>query len=70
MLITINQDNPMLDPRYRGQNFVWRRTPLWDQATFSDWLQWLTFHQVAQQSETVILWTRSDLFIDSTAPKP
>jgi hypothetical protein len=70
MVITVNQDNPTLAAAYRGQSFVWRRTPLWDQTGFGDWLHWLPFHQISQQSEKIILWVRSDLFIDSTAPKP
>lgn len=70
MVITANQDNPVLAAAYRGQSFVWQRQPAWNQTGFGDWLQWLPFHQVAEQSESVILWVRSDLFIDSTAPKP
>ncbi len=70
MVITVNQENPTLAASYRGQAFVWRRTPLWGQTGLGDWLQWLPFHQVAEQSETIILWVRTDLFIDSTAPKP
>jgi hypothetical protein len=70
MVITVSEDNPTLDVSYRGQSFVWRRTPLWAQTGFGDWLQWLPFHQISQQSETIILWVRSDLFIDSSAPKP
>ena len=70
MVITLNQDNPALAAAYRGQSLVWRRTPLWAQTGLGDWLHWLPFHQISQQSETIILWVRSDLFIDSTAPKP
>jgi hypothetical protein len=70
IVVSVNQDNPALAAGYRGQSFVWRRKPLWNQATFSDWLRWLPFHQMAQDSEIVILWVRGDLFIDATAPKP
>jgi hypothetical protein len=70
ILITLNQDNAALDVAYRGQSFVWRRTPTWAETAFGDWLHWLPFHQISQQSETIILWVRSDLFLDSTAPKP
>jgi hypothetical protein len=65
MIITTDQDNPNLDAGYRGQSLVWRRTPLWDQAQPDDWLHWLSFHQFPQQSEMVILWVRSDLFLDA-----
>jgi hypothetical protein len=70
LIITPNQDDPTLDQRYRGQGFVWRRQPMWDQTGLGDWLHWLAFHQAPQESETIILWARTDLFLDSTAPRP
>jgi hypothetical protein len=70
MVITIDQDNPTLAAGYRGQRLTWRRTPLWRQTAFRDWLSWLTFHQIPQDSEKLILWVRSDLFLDSTTPRP
>jgi hypothetical protein len=70
MVITVDQENPRLDAAYRGQSFVWRRTPLWSESSLSDWLHWLPFHQISQESERVILWVRSDLFLDSNTPRP
>jgi len=70
IVITTDQDNPSLDAGYRGQSFVWRQEPLWQNAAFGDWLRWLAFHQMPSNSEMIILWVRSDLFIDSTAPRP
>jgi hypothetical protein len=69
MVLTVSQDDPVLAARFRGQSFVWRRTTLWEQTGFADWLDWLSFHQAPQQSETVILWVRNDLFLDAE-PQP
>ena len=69
MVVAVNRDDPVLAARYRGQSFVWRRTPLWEQTGFGNWLEWATFHQLPQQSETIILWVRSDLFLDAK-PEP
>lgn len=68
IVITTNQNNPALAAGYRGQSFMWRQEPSWNQARFADWLRWLAFHQIPQNPEAIILWVRSDLFIDSTAP--
>jgi hypothetical protein len=70
MVITADQDNPSLAAGYRGQSLVWRSTPLWGQSALSDWLAWLPFHQIPQDTEKVILWVRSDLFLNSPAPRP
>ena len=70
IVITPDQNNPALVAHYRGQNFVWRQNPMWDQTGLPDWIRWLGFHQVLQNPQKVIVWVRSDLFIDSAAPKP
>ncbi len=70
IVITTDQADPSLAAGYRGQSFVWRQTPLWGQAHFSDLINWTSFHQIPVSKETIIVWVRSDLFIDSTAPKP
>jgi hypothetical protein len=70
IVITTDKADPALAAGYRGQSFVWRQTPLWDQAHLSDLINWTTFHQIPISNETIIVWVRSDLFIDSTAPKP
>ena len=33
-------------------------------------IDWMTFHQIPVNNETIIVWVRSDLFIDSNIPKP
>ncbi len=70
IVITTEKINPALAAGYRGQSFVWNQTPLWSQAQFSDLLNWATYHQIPQNSEKLIVWVRSDLFLDSAPPKP
>ena len=70
IVITTDTVDPSLAAGYRGQSFVWRQTPLWGQAPFSDLINWTTFHQIPVSNETIIVWVRSDLFIDSTTPRP
>jgi hypothetical protein len=70
IVITTDQNNPTLAAGYRGQSFSWREQTLWDNQPFSSWLHWIAFRDLPQNQETVIVWVRSDLFIDSTAPKP
>ena len=64
-VITPLQDNPALSSAYRGQDFTWRRTPLWDVAAPQDWIRWTSLREMTQSGETIILWVRDDLFLDS-----
>jgi len=70
IIITTDQNNPALSAGYRGQSFVWRETPQWNLAHFSDLVSWISFHQIPVSEENIIVWVRTDLFIDSPAPKP
>lgn len=70
IVISANQANPKLAAGYRGQSFVWRQSPLWNQAQLIDWMNWLAYRQMPQNSETIIVWVRDDLFLDSATPKP
>ena len=70
ILITTGQNNPALAARYRGQDFIWRLDPVWNQSSLADWVRWLGFHQFAENSFKVIVWVRSDLFIDAPRPGP
>ncbi len=56
---------PELTSSYRGQEFVWRGYPGWDTSLPSDWLRWAMSHTVPAGLEKIILWTRSDIFIDA-----
>lgn len=53
---------PELKDGYRGQDFVWRGYPSWDTA---NWLRWAFVHDLPKEQEKIILWTRSDLFVDA-----
>jgi hypothetical protein len=70
IVIATEQNNPELAARYRGQDFVWQQDPLWNQTGLRDWITWLSFHQVVQNPKKVIVWVRSDLFIDAPKPAP
>jgi hypothetical protein len=70
IVITTDQNNPALAARYRGQEFVWRQVPQWDQTSFPDWLGWIGFHQILQNPQKVIVWVRTDLFLDASSSKP
>lgn len=70
IVITAGQNNPALAARYRGQEFVWREDPQWSQTGIVDWLRWLGFHQVVQNSQKVVVWVRGDLFLDQSSSKP
>jgi hypothetical protein len=54
-----------LPSAYRGQDFIWRQTPQWQDIKAPDWIRWLVFRQLPRESETVILWARDDLFPDA-----
>lgn len=61
---------PELTSAYRGQEFTWRGYPGWDTNQPADWLRWAMAHTVPQGEEKIILWTRSDIFIDARSSKP
>lgn len=46
---------------YRGQDFLWQRSPSWEMGT-ADILQWFFFRRLPLKQEMLILWTRNDLF--------
>jgi hypothetical protein len=74
--LPLNQTPPLLittDPQlmltadYRGQDFVWQKTPDWADARARDWLRWYLFHQMDSQPQAIILWARSDLLFESSS---
>jgi hypothetical protein len=65
LVITPLQDNPALSSAYRGQDFAWRQTPLWDVTVPQDWVRWVALREMPTSGETIILWARDDLFINS-----
>ena len=50
---------------YRGQDFTWRQTPIWNDISVEDGLRWFIFRQIHQYSETIVLWARDDLHFES-----
>lgn len=70
IVITTDQNDPSLAAAYRGQGLVWRQGPMWSSAMPSDWLNWIAYHDMPQSTETIIVWVRNDLFLDSTETKP
>jgi hypothetical protein len=65
IVITPLMDDLGLPAAYRGQDFVWRQRPLWNQIQNPDWIRWLVFRQLPRENETIILWVRDDLFPDA-----
>ncbi len=65
IVITPLQDNPVLASAYRGQDFPWRQTPLWNVTTPKDWVRWVALREMPMSGETIILWVRDDLFLNS-----
>jgi len=55
---------------YRGQDFTWRREPYWEIAGFYEWIKWSVFRELPYKDETVIVWVRNDLFIDTSQSLP
>ncbi|MBI5935175.1 MAG: hypothetical protein HY867_15855 [Chloroflexi bacterium] len=64
VVITPLRDDLGLAAAYRGQDFAWRASPIWD-AFLSSYLRWLTYRELPSTNETIILWVRNDLFVDS-----
>lgn len=65
IVITPIMNDLGLPSAYRGQDFVWRQRPLWEQIQNPDWFRWLVFRQLPREDETIILWVRNDLFPDA-----
>ena len=63
-VVTPFEMDPALLPAYRGQDFSWRQTPVWETNLPADWVRWITLREMPQTAETIILWARDDLFLD------
>ncbi len=64
-VVTSFEMNPVLVAAYRGQDFSWRLTPMWETTLPADWVRWITLREMPQAGETIILWARDDLFLDN-----
>jgi hypothetical protein len=65
MVVTPVSATLNLAAAYRGEAFLWRQTPAWSQASVPDWTRWYVYHKFSTTNETIVLWVRSDLLIDS-----
>jgi hypothetical protein len=59
---------PALESAYRGQDFYWRAYPGWSEVALPEWLSWSLLHNMPSAQENIILWTRNDIF-DNTSTK-
>lgn len=66
-VVTPVQTDPVLVSAYRGQDFNWRQTPMWNETLPADWIRWIALREMPQSGETIILWARDDLFLDSAS---
>ncbi len=64
-VVTPFEMDPVLVAAYRGQDFSWRLTPMWETTLPADWVRWITLREMPQAGETIILWARDDLFLDN-----
>lgn len=62
LVVTAPQETLQLAAAYRGQDFTWRKAPMWDQFSALT-LQWLTYHELPTQTDIIVLWARSDLVV-------
>jgi hypothetical protein len=65
-VITPFESDPVLVSAYRGQDFSWRQTPMWESALPIDWIRWISLREMPQSGETIILWAREDLFLNAS----
>ncbi|MCW5876123.1 MAG: hypothetical protein KIS85_04490, partial [Anaerolineales bacterium] len=62
-LAPATQDPPAEFAAYRGQSFALQAEPAWE-GWPPNLFAWLIFRQAPIASEHIILWARSDLFLD------
>ena len=65
IIITSELSQLDLTAQYRGEPLVWWETGAWDDAGYASWLQWFLYRQMPVQQERIVLWVRSDLFLQS-----
>lgn len=62
LALTPDQPAPGLAANYRGQDFLWSSTPAWDTLVPLEWAKWAVIKSAPMNSETLILWVRTDRF--------
>ena len=70
IVVTAQTDSISLPIAYRGQDFTWRREPYWDIVGLYEWIKWSVFRDMPYNTETIIVWVRSDLFVGSRQSLP
>lgn len=60
------EDIPPFAASYRGEDFVWWSNPGWSGGIPPDPAKWFAFREAPLVSEKIIMWTRSDLFLDTS----
>jgi hypothetical protein len=70
IVVSSQSDAINLPIAYRGQDFSWRREPFWDIAGIYEWIKWSVFRELPYDAETVVVWVRNDLFIDTGQSLP
>jgi len=68
IVITPLVDNPKLAAAYRGQDFTWNQQTAWTSNNINDWLRWIVLRDMPQSFDTLLLWARADLFLDTAHP--
>lgn len=67
VLITpLQEQAPVLEAAYRGQDFVWSTYQGWQGALPVDFIPWLTERRAPVSQEMIVLWARIDLFPGGT----
>jgi hypothetical protein len=70
IVISTWTENLNLPITYRGQDFTWHKEPSWEILTVYEWIKWSVFRELPQNTETVIVWVRNDLFTDTRESLP
>jgi hypothetical protein len=70
IVISAQTEDINLPIAYRGQDFTWRQEPFWEITGIYEWIKWSVFRDMPYESETVIVWVRNDLFIDTSQSLP
>jgi len=70
IVVSAQTEDINLPIAYRGQDFTWRQEPFWELAGIYEWIKWSVFRDMPYESETVIVWVRNDLFIDTSQSLP
>jgi hypothetical protein len=62
LILTPPIDSLGLPAEYRGQDFVWRKTPAWEQTSLA---AWFLRRETFAIPDKIYLWARADIFLDS-----